>query len=93
MIEDLNVVLRYSQENTYAYYNLALVQAMVGDTSNALINYSKAIELNPDLGEAYFNRALLYIQLGDKEKGFADLSKAGELGVISSYNILKRIQL
>ena len=93
MIEDLNVVLRYSPGNTYAYYNLALVQAMVGDTSNALINYSKAIELNPDLGEAYFNRGLIYIQLGDKEKGVADLSKAGELGVISSYNILKRIQL
>ena len=64
---------------------------MIGDNSNALINYSKAIELKPDLGEAYFNRGLIYLQLGDKEKGTADLSKAGELGILPSYNILKRM--
>ena len=63
----------------------------MGDYSNAILSYSRAIELKPDLGEAYFNRALLYMQLGDKEKGTADLSKAGELGILSSYNILKRM--
>jgi tetratricopeptide (TPR) repeat protein len=91
MLADINMVIRLSPRNTYAYYNLAHVQASIDDFSNALINYSKAIELKPDLGEAYFNRGLIYLRLGDKSKGTADLSKAGELGVLASYNILKRM--
>ena len=63
----------------------------MSDNEGAIASYSRAIELKPDLGEAYFNRALIYLQLGDKEKGTADLSKAGELGILPSYNILKRM--
>ena len=91
MTADVNMVIRLSPRNPYAYYNLALVQAMRGDNSSALSSYSRAIELKPDLGEAYFNRGLLYMQQGDREKGTADLSKAGELGILPSYNILKRM--
>lgn len=91
LLDDINRVITLSPRNTYAYYNRAHLQASMGDYSNAILSYSKAIELKPDLGEAYFNRALLYMQLGDKEKGTADLSKAGELGILSSYNILKRM--
>ena len=64
---------------------------MSGEIDNAIANYSKAISLKPDLGEACFNRGLLYMQRGDKEKGSLDLSKAGELGILASYNILKRM--
>ena len=91
MLDDINMVIKLSPRNTYAYYNLAHLQASMEDYSNALINYSKAINLKPDLGEAYFNRGLIHMQLGDKEKGTADLSKAGELGILPSYNILKRM--
>lgn len=91
MMADIQMVIKLSPRNTYAYYNLALLQAQTNDLSNALINYSKAIELKPDLGEAYFNRGLINMQLGDKENGTADLSKAGELGILPSYNILKRM--
>jgi tetratricopeptide (TPR) repeat protein len=91
MLNDINMVIKLSPRNTYAYYNLAHLQASLDDYSNALINYSRCIELKPDLGEAYFNRGLIYMRLGDKEKGTADLSKAGELGILPSYNILKRM--
>jgi len=93
MIADLKKVIALSPRNTYAHYNLAYVLAMKGDNNAAIASYSKAIELKPDLGEAYFNRSLLYLQLGDKEKGMSDLSKAGELGILPSYNILKRMTL
>ena len=91
MAADMRKIIALSPRNTYAYYNLAYVQAMMGDNEGAIASYSRAIELKPDLGEAYFNRALIYLQLGDKEKGTADLSKAGELGILPSYNILKRM--
>lgn len=44
-----------------------------------------------DLGEAYYNRGYLYLMLGNKDAGIADLSKAGELGIVPSYNLLKRM--
>lgn len=91
MASDLGKIIALSPRNIYAYYNLAYVQALMGEGDAAIASYSRAIELKPDLGEAYFNRALIYLQLGDKEKGIADLSKAGELGILPSYNILKRM--
>ncbi len=91
MAADLKAVIALSPRNTYAHYNLAYVQAMLGSYEEAISSYSRAVELKPDLGEAYFNRALIYLQIGDKEKGVADLSKAGELGILPSYNILKRM--
>lgn len=91
MAADLKKVIALSPRNVYAYYNFAYVQSMMGDNEGAIASYSRAIELKPDLGEAYFNRALIYLQLGVKEKGTADLSKAGELGILPSYNILKRM--
>lgn len=91
MAADMRKVIALSPRNAYAFYNLAYVQALMGDNGGAIASYSRAIELKPVLGEAYFNRALIYLQLGDKEKGNDDLSKAGELGILPSYNILKRM--
>lgn len=91
MKADLAQVIALSPRNIYAHYNLAYIRAMSGDNESAIASYSKAISLKPDLGEAYFNRALIYLLLGDKEKGNADLSKAGELGILPSYSILKRM--
>ena len=49
------------------------------------------MELKPDFGEAYYNLAYVYFQLGNRAEGMANLSKAGELGVVPSYNLLKRM--
>ena len=43
------------------------------------------------MGEAYYNRGYVYLKLGNKDAGIADLSKAGELGIVPSYNLLKRM--
>ncbi len=63
----------------------------LGDYTSAISAYTKAIELKADLGEAYYNRGYLYLMLGNKDAGIADLSKAGELGIVPSYNLLKRM--
>ena len=61
------------------------------DYVGALGEYNKAIKLDASLGEAYFNRGYVYLKMGNKEAAIADISKAGEYGIISSYNLLKRI--
>ena len=55
----------------------------------ALVNYNKAIELNPHFAEAYYNRGLIQIYMKDTRKGCLDISKAGELGITEAYKVLK----
>ena len=73
-----------------AYYNRGNVFARLSDFKSAVVDYSKAIEIDDKLAAAYFNRGLARIYLGDKEEGIADLSKAGELGIYAAYNVIKR---
>lgn len=58
--------------------------------NQAISDYTKAIQYDPNLAEAYYNRALTLIYLNDKNKAIKDLSKAGELGIQEAYVVMKR---
>ena len=60
------------------------------DYRAAIVDYDRALELDPNLAEAYYNRGLTHIFLGNNQQGVEDLSKAGELGLYSAYNVIKR---
>ena len=92
IISDYDTVLKLSPRNIYAYFNKGNACMEIGDYTGALSCYSGAIEAKPDMGEAYYNRGLVYMRLGNRERGLADLSKAGELGILPSYNVLKRMR-
>ena len=91
MVSDLNEAIKLSPQNVYAYFNKGNAYMLQGDYTSAISCYSAAIDFKPDLGEAYYNRGLMYLRMGNKTLGVADLSKAGELGVLPSYNVLKRM--
>jgi tetratricopeptide (TPR) repeat protein len=91
IISDLDRVLEFSPSNVYAMFNKGNIYLAMQDYTSAISAYSEAISAKPDFGEAYYNRGLVYMRLGNKEKGVADLSKAGELGILPSYNVLKRM--
>lgn len=93
VISDLELTLKYSAKNVYAYYNMGYVYMQMQDNTSAISAFTSAIEAKDDFGEAYYNRGLVYLRLGNKEKGLADLSKAGELGIVPSYNVLKRMSM
>jgi len=88
---DLDTVISLSPRMPFAYYNKGVVLAEAGDLSTALNLFKTAIELKPDFGEAYYNIGYIYMKSGQREKGIEALSKAGELGVLPSYNLLKRM--
>lgn len=90
-LADLEQALKLSPKNAFAHYNRGNVYMLQGDFTSAISSYTRAIEIKPDLAEAYYNRGLMYLRMGNKALGVADLSKAGELGVLPSYNILKRM--
>lgn len=91
IISDYDKVIELSPQMAFAYYNKGVVLAEAGDNTSALSLFSTAISLKQDFGEAYYNRGFIYMQLGQRQKGSDDLSKSGELGVIPSYNLMKRM--
>lgn len=91
VLRDYDRVIAIAPDFPYTYFNRGNIRCEQKDFTAALADYSKAIELYPEFAEAYLNRGLVYVYMGENEKSVADLSKAGELGIVSAYNILKRI--
>ena len=91
-VRDFDQVLSLNPRVVYAWFNKGNIYYEAGDFTSAMQAYSEAIKIDPEFGEAYFNRGLAYLNAGNKVQAFSDLSKAGELGVIPSYNILKRMK-
>ena len=60
------------------------------DYQRAIDDFTQAVSLDPNLGEAYYNRGLCAIYSKQVEEGIRDLSKAGELGIYTAYSIIKK---
>lgn len=80
-----------SPDMSVCYFNMGVVETELGDYEAALKSFSRAVELRPGFGEAYFNRGYVNFKLGNSIAGNKDLSRAGELGVVASYNLLKKM--
>ncbi len=91
ILDDYDKMLQLSPRSPFAYFNKGNIYIEMQDYTSALSAYTKAIELKPDFGEAFYNRGYVYFKLGNKEAGSADLSRAGQLGIMPSYNLLKRM--
>lgn len=92
VISDYDMALTLNPRLVFAWFNKGNIYYSVGDYTSALQAYSEALKIDPEFGQAFFNRGLAYLQAGNKQQAFTDLSKAGELGVLPSYNILKRMK-
>ncbi|HEC56454.1 MAG TPA: tetratricopeptide repeat protein [Candidatus Syntrophoarchaeum butanivorans] len=66
-------------EHAKAYYNRGLVYAEQEKYDEAIKDFDKAIELNPDDAEAYHNRGIAYTKLGEYDEAIKDFDKAIEL--------------
>lgn len=89
---DYDAALRLNPRLVYAWFNKGNLHYALGDYTSAMQCYNEALALDPSFGPAYFNRGISYLHVGNKRLAFADLSKAGELGVLPSYNLLKRMK-
>lgn len=89
-IEDMQAADRIIPGIPYVYFNLGNLYCLSGKFVESVDNYSRAISLYPQMGDAYYNRGLVLIFLKDKEKGCIDLSRAGELGVGDAYSVISK---
>jgi len=85
-----NQALQIYPKMGFLYYNRANLYNKSQNYIEAINDYNKAIELQPNLAEAYYNKGLTLLLLKDNEAACPNLSKAGELGMVSSYNLIKR---
>lgn len=92
ILKEYGEIIRLNPDFIYAYYNRAEIFSLEKDYRAAIADYSKAIELEPQFAEAYFNRGISRLAIGETAKGLDDLRKAGELGIVQSYSIIKRMQ-
>ncbi len=63
-----------------AYAKRGRARAKLGGDEKALVDYDRAIELDPRLAVAYFNRGLTHIKLGHMERALEDQKMAARLG-------------
>ena len=89
---DYDKALQLNPNLVYAWFNKGNIYYEAGDFTSARQAYTQALQINPEFGQAYYNRGLCYLNSGNRQQGFEDLSKAGELGVLPSYNLLKRMK-
>lgn len=91
-LADYDAALELNPRLIYAWFNKGNIYYAMRDYASAMQCYSEALKIDPEFGQAFFNRGISYFRLGNKRQAFVDLSKAGELGIISSYNLLKRMK-
>lgn len=87
---DLERVIELAPDMSYAYYNLAGVLMQEANYAQAVLTYTRALELDPLFPHAYYNRGICYLRMGLKEQGIADLSQAGEYGLYQAYSLIKQ---
>lgn len=89
---DFDTATKLNPGLAHAWYNKGCILYSQRDYSQAAECFSKAINIDNEFGAAYYNRGLCALSSGRKNEAFADLSRAGELGILPSYNILKRMK-
>ncbi len=71
-INDFKEALLINPTDTGCYYNLAYTQYLIEDYQNALINFTKAINLGSDKLDAYYFRGIIKSELGDIRGAISD---------------------
>jgi len=87
---DFDQAAALNPQNQYILYDRACLYAMRQDYAHAIDDFTRALELDPDIAEAYFNRGLCRLRSGMKQQGIEDLSRAGERGLYNAYSIIKK---
>jgi tetratricopeptide (TPR) repeat protein len=65
-------------DNSLAFINRGVARHQMGDHAGAILDFSKAIELDPSSALAFNNRGLSRVKLEDFEGATSDFSKAIE---------------
>ena len=74
-----NKILEMNPQDSWSYWERAMIKKAMNDNSGAMKDLSQAIELDPSNSFAFFQRGLLREKSGDKRGAEADYEKADRL--------------
>lgn len=77
--KDFETAIEMDNTRWRAHHNLAITQAVRGETKAALASLATVIRLNPDYPNAYFNRAEILFRSHQFEAALQDYDKVVEL--------------
>jgi len=79
--EEYQVYLENNPDSAVAYNQRGVAYRMQGNHNDAIICFTKAIEINPQYAEAYLNRGLSYAssEIKKDEQALSDFNKSIEL--------------
>ena len=75
---------------SFAYLNLGIALASIGQWSSAIDNYNKTIEIDTNNSEAYSSRAISFASMNESEKAIVDFSIAISLNPNNGKNYYNR---
>jgi tetratricopeptide (TPR) repeat protein len=80
--------LNVTDNNYYAYYGRGGAYVLLGNDSQAIGDYDKAIEIYPKDAEVYFNRGNSYLHIGNYQQAIGDYDKAIQINpkFVEAYN-------
>ena len=78
-----------SNRNHLAYFQRGRTYMKLKNYPEAIIDFSKAIELNPENSDAYFRRGKAYRKIGEKRNGLEDIRNAARQGSKKAKQFLK----
>lgn len=87
-----NEQIKQEPQNSLGYFGRGKVYAQMGYPDDAIKEYSKAVDLNPKMGEAYHMRAVAYFAKFDYIRSWKDAAKAKELGVAMDQTFLSQLR-
>lgn len=87
---DLSKVVELAPDMLYAHYNIGNLYMRRNAYTEAIAEYTRALDIDGRFPEAFYNRGVARLLAGQWEAGLSDLSQAGELGLYAAYNLIKR---
>jgi tetratricopeptide (TPR) repeat protein len=75
----VHVGLNYKQMIEEAYYNRGIAHGVLGNYKQAISDFDRAIEINPNYAKAYNNRGNAYAGLGNYKQAISDYDRAIEI--------------
>ncbi len=79
-ISDINQAIEYSPENAQLYLSRANVYLILGHEDQAILDYSKAINLDKSIVAARYNRGIAFIRINNMNAACFDFENASDLG-------------
>lgn len=73
-------------EDHYFYFGIGKSYYRTNQHKKALINFSKAIDMNPEVAEYYYWRAINYLKDNNEEMALIDLKRASQLDPFNQKN-------